>query len=421
MYELIEMEIAGKGPSDIPVKLYRYVTAPRGGDGSGRKPVLLLHGASGNHLTFTVREGGLAGYLASCGFDPWLLDWRGSSEVVEAACKDGTLAKHKADFNFNLAASEDVPRAIATMRESGVALPVSALGFCMGAGVLSEAIAMGHINKTEVEVDCVVLMTLGLFYEPPLDGRLKVQDRVLESLTSERPEVLFVDPRVADDGKGLATPWGKTLEDLYHLWPVALKTHQDPGPTTGAGEFDRVDHMCNRLSFIYGSPYIHDNLVADVHAKDADPPLLPTLFGAVPLQMLIHGVRNIRNRRATMLNATPGSDDDTIVSPDARERFGKLAKVTLITGALNRLWHRDSIDLMYEWLTRDALHHATVVEKHILPHYGHQDLLWGKLSGKDVYPTIADGCRCKPPLTAAQTIAPAPPGREPLPTASRAE
>ena len=76
---------------------------------------------------------------------------------------------------------------------------------------------------------------------------------------------------------------------------------------------------------------------------------------------------------------------------DARDAFRSLRKVTLITGALNRLWHRDSIDLMYEWLVRGSAAYRGRVHKHVLPGYGHQDLLWGRDASRDVWLRIREG------------------------------
>jgi hypothetical protein len=76
---------------------------------------------------------------------------------------------------------------------------------------------------------------------------------------------------------------------------------------------------------------------------------------------------------------------------DSRQHFYDLEKVTLITGAMNRLWHRDSIDCMYEWLVRGDARPSEKIRKVILKRYGHQDLLWGEQSPRDVFPDILDG------------------------------
>jgi pimeloyl-ACP methyl ester carboxylesterase len=366
-----------------------------------RKPVLLLHGASANHRTFITpkADGGIATWLAMHNFDPWLLDWRGSGLVLDDTRNEGSLKKRSDDYNFNDAAEHDVGAAIKAIRVHHKTAKIAAIGFCMGGGVLAEAIALGCV--TADDLDYVVLMTLGLFYEVPIDGRLKSEDRTLERLesrASKKPPFLYVDPRVASSKLDLRAPWPEDLDDLYKEWPAGLKSHDEgvgdnAAPGVGASGLaggskallDPVTHMCNRVSFMYGMPYQHGNLVDEIH--ETSPPCLPELFGAIPLHMYIHGAKNIRAGRATFYKAGTRSDD-LFVSDAARERFKRLTKVTLITGALNRLWHRDSIDRMYEWLRRGQLRDSDQILKHVIPGYGHQDLLWGKCSPKDVFPKI---------------------------------
>lgn len=372
--------------SGIQLALWRY--GMEGGVGYGeRKPVLLLHGASANHRTFIFPDGGLAACLVANNLDPWLLDWRGSGLVVDE--NEKSLSKSAEKYTFNLAARHDVRRAIRTIKKFTGAGKVSALGFCMGSAVLAEAVALGHIGDDDV--DRLVLMTLGLFYETPIDGRLKSDDRILERLkrsSSDENPFLCVDPRVANGS--LRNPWPPELDEMYNEWPKALRSHAEPPKDSKDARLDPVVHMCNRLSFMYGMPYDHNNLVEEVHGAPNGVPALPEMFGAIPLQMYIHGARNIRYGQATYFDSADGSNDD-FVSEKALERFRRLEKVTLITGALNRLWHRDSIDLMHEWLTRGSADHLSKFQKHVLRNYGHQDLLWGKASATEVFPAILTG------------------------------
>lgn len=81
---------------------------------------------------------------------------------------------------------------------------------------------------------------------------------------------------------------------------------------------------------------------------------------------------------------------------DVIEKKTTTKRITLITGSENRLWHRDSIDLMYEWLRngadgRGARDGRTRLEKHVLSGYRHQELLWGTHAPRHVYPLIARG------------------------------
>jgi len=340
--------------------------------------------------------GGLAGYLYREGFDPWMLDWRSSGLVVDDTENAATLITQGEIYNFNRAAEYDIRAALACMGDEKIAFPISILGHCMGGGTLAEAVALKHISSKDVKD--VVLMTLGLFYEVSIDGQLKCEDRVLERFrTPTKPTKngslapFIIDPRFVIEAGSLEprNPWERELEALYGTWPDALKAHGEP---TSATPLEAVHRMCNRMGFMYGMVYQHGNLHCSIHGDSGRPGSLPTLFGAIPLQMFRHGANNIRQRQATFFDPDDGSND-RFLSEDAHDSYLELlnegGRVTLITGALNRLWHRDSIDLMYEWLCRGIPLGAGKCVKHVLPTYGHQDLLWGTESAQDVFPKIA--------------------------------
>jgi len=373
----------------LTLRLHRYVRA--NDDPAGRRPVLLLHGASASNRTFRTPKGGLANWLAAGGdsFDPydvWLLDWRGSHLILNK--KNRARLGDTKVFNFNAAALYDVAKAVCFVC-SETKQPISAVGFCMGGAILSEAIALGHI--TEAYVDRIVLMTMGLFYETPIDGRLKSEERVLERLRgaeigTNRDPFLAMDPSVhsaAGHAKfALREEWPDELRAFYDTWPQQLRYHlnDDRKP---------FDEMCNRLSFMLGMFYEHENLDAGLHAEGVD--CVAAQFGPMALNLFIHGARNVRAGHATYyLEAPPNGSDRDFLSDDARARFTRLDRVTLVTGGRNRLWHRDSIDRMYEWLCRDATNRGRV-QKHVFEKYGHQDLLWGCDSAHDVFPAIQRG------------------------------
>jgi cholesterol oxidase len=373
------------GDPPVHLELYRYI--PERADVSGpRKPVLLLHGASASHQTFVTPNGGLAAWLAQGPFDPWLLDWRGSGRVVDNEHNRDSLRTKGDIYNFNLAAEYDIPAAIKEMRRLNVTEKIAVLGFCMGGAILAESVALEYI--TTEDVDNIVLMALGLFYEATIDGRVKCEDRILEELKQKFSLKSgfdpWIDPRMDKNKLNLRSPWHEDLDKLYEAWPAALKSH----PELAQAE-EAVNRMCNRLSFMYGMPYHHRNLVADIHGKQHKEGLLPELFGAIPLHMFIHGARNIRKGHATFYNGSAG--EGRFLSREAHDKFRSFTRVTLITGALNRLWHRNSIDLMHEWLCRSTPDHLRRFQKHVIPDYAHQDLLWGEHANADVFPKIRAG------------------------------
>jgi pimeloyl-ACP methyl ester carboxylesterase len=121
-------------------------------------------------------------------------------------------------------------------------------------------------------------------------------------------------------------------------------------------------------------------------------PLLPDLFGAMALQFLIHGAENLRSGQATKFNSNPPVPhiDGTASQYTG---FDGLKRITLIGGGLNRLWHRDSIDRMAAWLERNPGVGSRSFVRHMLPNYGHQDLLWGRKSAEEVFPLIKAALR----------------------------
>ena len=127
------------GPADakhrVKLSLYREKN-PKG------PPVLLLHGASASSQTFERpgpgpdgRSRSLVGHLLEEGFEPWLLDWRGSGRVVDEAVRSGTLNDLREQLDFDHAAHWDIPQAleqIGKVRDD--AKDILAIGHCMGAG-----------------------------------------------------------------------------------------------------------------------------------------------------------------------------------------------------------------------------------------------------------------------------------------------
>ncbi len=374
----------------------------------GKMPVLLLHGASAGAQTFVIpKQRSLMDRLHEEGYEPWLLDWRGSLNVAERLGSDGLL-DNRDTLDFDHTAEHDIPAALDKIRELRPdADQLGAVGFCMGGGTLAQAIAAGYVQERDPPLTHVVLMTLGLFYKTPAVSLLKVQDHLLERLRGLNRgdaggEVFAIDPRV-DDGRYRNEPgwsWPEPLEYLYQNWPGRLQPLHDVGEIRDLRKDERaILRMCNRVSFMFGDPYREMNLVPELHDSE-----LPNQFGAIPIRMYAHGAKNVRRGWAAGFKAidVAGASGNTerkvgdrhplrFMRDQCRDCFNELKRVTLITGAMNRLWHRDSIDCMYEWLVHRHARPGERVRKVILDEYGHQDLLWGEQSPRDVFPKILDG------------------------------
>lgn len=168
------------------------------------------------------------------------------------------------------------------------------------------------------------------------------------------------------------TAWEESIEERFKLW---LKT----GLHHGCGI-----PFCQRMAFMYGMPFRLDD-VTYLHNQAG----LSEQFGAMPLGIYVHCLQNLRRGWAAPYAAV---DSHLLVEEAARQNFAK-KRVTLITGNENQVWHRESIDLMYEWLNNGRPLLGSQVVKHVLPKYGHQDVYWSKLAPTDVYPKILAGIR----------------------------
>jgi pimeloyl-ACP methyl ester carboxylesterase len=370
-------------PPDIPITTADGCVLHLRHDGGPaaheRRPaVLLVHGASASSDTFRIgEEQTLVDYLLGQGLDVWTLDWRASMrrarDVYCQAVHDGRLAD---TFTIDAAAEHDVPAAIAAMRQKNVRDRIAVLGHCMGGAIVAQGIARGAISSADVET--VVLTGLGLFYRAAIDNVLKAEDQVLEGLLADGQQLLHPTKGwersvcTRDPGDG---PWPPPLEDPYRVW---LDT---PLPD------DCTVEICHRLSYMFGMPFIPDKIPA-IHAG-----YLPAQFGYIPLQFLLHCCQNLRRGHAAPF--VPSSTDP--LPPDTRylqRRPFQDRRITLITGDLNSLWHRDSIDTMYEWLRRGRrAEQPPSLQKHVVPDFGHQDLYWGVDAPRLVFPKILEGLR----------------------------
>lgn len=355
-------------PDGLTLPLKHYSPVRRAG-----KSVLLLHGASASSETFVVPrwgEGGrgLVDFLLAQGYDVWTLDWRGG--CVIAGDPAYMHLAHK--LNLDGAAEHDVPCAIAHIRAVDQGAPLSVVGHCMGAAALAMAIGAGYVTPNDVRD--VVMTAIGLFYDVGWDGWVKADDQALERSLIDAPQTTFIDCNAQTHA------WPKSLESAYDVWPAPLLPAR------------ALEHPFSRLTFMFGRPFL-EGLVSE---QDQTEESLRERFGAMPLALYIQAGQCVRRGFAAPYDDTgwgvrsgPRSTTGRLDSAGAGkylnvQRFRGM-RVTLMTGALNQLWHPDSVRRMHEWLQRDK---QVRVARSVLPGFGHQDLYWAKSAPEVVYPRI---------------------------------
>jgi pimeloyl-ACP methyl ester carboxylesterase len=370
-FETLPLPVTRNGAT-IELKL-RHAKAAK----AGSPAVLMLHGGNSSSLTYTAPDGGLAQYLRKKGIDVWLLDWRASPLVVDPLLEgqplNGSVAAEREFFNLDLAVSEDVPHALARIRARiGAEAPLSIMGHCLGGAVVAMAVARAELEP--YRVGSVILLTLGLFVEVPWNGWIKAEDFILERILNKDPECRGIDPRAVPN-------WPKDMAEAYQGWPA---TWLPKGP-----EFLRA------LAFMIGLPYTPERV-----AKEFRTPGVANYFGTMHLGIYLHSGQLVRRGFCGPLNAPDVIDRSRLqqqnpsrdTQSDLRPGPFRSKHITLIAASENRIWHRDSIDLMYEWLRNNGCSSANAV-KHVLPGYNLQELLWGVRAREQVYPKIEKAVR----------------------------
>jgi pimeloyl-ACP methyl ester carboxylesterase len=360
----------------------------RGQSGLGRA-VLMLHGGNSSSDTYTLPHGGLAAFLADRGWDVWLLDYRCSPYVQKALPKNpiggSALAECKL-FTLDRIVEVDVPAALAelTRQQSGDKAPkeLSVMGHCVGSGTVALAIARGKFET----VTNVVLSALGLFYEVPWNGWVKAEDYLIERSLLHIPKCRGIDPKSDET-------WPAVMQGALGAWPKAWLPSGDK----------KWEAMLRRLTFMFGQPYFM-NAIDPTLREGA---LLP-VFGHMHMGTYWHLGQMVRRGFAAEFNDPDVIDRSRFLRKQAEgPPTGDLAsgpnfkdkRVTLITGAENRLWHRDSIDLMYEWLCNTAAGGTGQFFKQAYRGYGLQEIVWGVNAAAEIFPNIEQGLLGKPPLS----------------------
>ena len=339
-------------------------------EASRRGTVLLFAGGNTSGETFLVPECGLTVFLQAHGWDVWLGEWRASPHVL-GTLRDRPLplgrgfAEERAVFNLDTAAEQDVVtlvRYVAARMPRGDRLAI--LGHCLGGAITSIALSRGCLQGFHVA--SFVFTTMSLIYETPWDGWVKAEDFLLERCLATDPGLRWIDPHRPTD-------WPATLQEAYAAWPAAWLS----GDASPEGQLRRA------LTFMFGSPYAIDSLHPTLRGR-----VLGELFGPIHVGIYLHVGQNVRRGYCARFG-----EPDIVDRPrfgagpcgDLDSKHFEGQRVTLIGGSENRLWHRDSLDLMYEWL-RSTVSEGHF-EKHVLSGVGMQEMYWGR-NPRPVYELI---------------------------------
>ncbi len=373
-------EHAARGPAATP----RPERSANGRPERSQRSVVLVPGANSSCNTFVLPAGGLAAHLARLGCDVWLFDWRASplvlNRLLRAAPLGGSADAERRAFALDRAVAEDLPAALKFVRDRIGDRPLSLLGHCVGGGGVAMAIARGVLAP--FGVDRVVLSTLGLFYEVPWTTWIKAEDFLLERmfLPDDVPDCRGIDP-------GDMTDWPKVVPARPTI----------AGRATGS----RSGACAQRMRFSGGcpswwvSPTPVTGWIRRSKALRWRGSSVPSMRASIPILARWCGARYSapfdtrdqidRDRLYRGLPARRAPRGDLNPEPFRAHR------ITLVAAGDDGVWHRDSIDLMHEWLLRTP---RARCEKHVVPGYNIQELFWAKDAPRVTYGLFSEGLGC---------------------------
>lgn len=321
---------------DVQLRLTRY-------QGGKKGPVLLVHGLGVSSSIFTIDtiETNLVEYLCENGYDVWLLDYRSSIDLPVSLTQ----------YNGDDIAAQDLPAAVAKVRELSGAESVQVIAHCFGATTFLMAMLNGMPGVrsavcsqfgTHVVGATTTVVKAGL-HAPSLLSKLGVK-----TLSSHE----------ADDGR---VTW---VDRLYNralsLYPMQTEERCD-------------NQVCKRINFVYGGLFEHDQINEATHS------VLHEIFGIVSIGVFAHMEKMARAGH--------------LVDAQNRESYihhlDRLAiPIAFIHGEENSLWLPESTAITCKVLSN--ANGAHLYKRHVIPHYGDIDCIFGKNAAQDVYPHIRE-------------------------------
>ncbi|MBL7811566.1 MAG: GMC family oxidoreductase N-terminal domain-containing protein [Bacteroidetes bacterium] len=305
----------------------------------GGSPLLMVHGFSGNRLTFAIDtiDTNMAEFFFAYGFDVWLFDYRLSN----------LLPSSKSQHTVDEIAMYDYPEAVNKIRAVTGAAQIDVMAHCVG----SISLFMALLNGMEGVRSVISAQIASDFYPAP-QVKWKAGLHIPQVLDALGIHSLSA---YADSNEGwLSKLYDKFLE-MYAV-PVAGYCNN---PT------------CHRMTFMFGPLYEHSQL------NDATHTAMIEMFSIANMRTYEHLTKMIR---AHHLLTADGQD---IYMPNLK----RLAlPVTFIHGEKNQVFDPESTLTTYNKLCET--NGKDLYQRHVISGYGHNDCMYGKNAAGDVFPLI---------------------------------
>jgi cholesterol oxidase len=328
-------------PDGTTLRLTRYVDPAR----KTARPVLLIHGSGVSSRIYSTDliATNMVEYLCAAGYDVWLVDLRVSIEMPSVLVPT----------NVDKVAREDIPAAVAKIRELTGAQQIQAVGHCLGGLALSMSLLSG--------LEGVRSAVISQVSTHPVPGTLqKIKAGLHIPDIMQYLKVRDLTAYTQDD------TWpGNLLDEALRLYPI---DHDE-----GCG-----NPICHRATFLYGLLYEHEKLNETLHAN------LQELLGVHDVEVFKHLATMVR---AGKVVDADGKDVYLTGTDGMKGLAGMRLPIGFIHGDRNETYLPQSTELTFDMLVKHFPEQP--YERHLIAGYGHIDCIFGKNASVDVYPVIA--------------------------------
>jgi alpha-beta hydrolase superfamily lysophospholipase len=335
-------QIALRAADGTELSLRRVTT-----DDSDRPAVLLLHGHGASSDTFTVPEiRNIVDTLLDAGYEPWLLDWRGSCKLP--------YNTSGGRFSYDDVALYDIPGAVDFIRGRIGDRKLFVVAHCIGAITLSMSMAAGLVPGL------AGVVAQGVFLTPKMSGAVRARTALGAELIRTRTDHIPSDFR----NVGMWSRFTPLFALLSRRGPCTDPTCAMVHSNWGAG----------------GELFLHDNLDPITHGR------LSELLGAVPTWTVPNMRRN--ELAHAVLRWNDNDDRYSALPTNALDNADRIdCPVLLLAGNRNKAWF-DSNRLCHSILA--DRHPQLDVRYTEIPGYGHLDTFIGRGAALDVFGHILD-------------------------------
>jgi cholesterol oxidase len=325
--------VGDKLGDDAFLRLTRY----RAGD---KGPLMLATGFGMSSHSFLVPtvEQNLTEFLAECGYDVWLFDYRAGIDLPSA----GT------EFTIDDIAREDWPTAVRKVQEETGREDLQAFGHCVGSVSLQMAILAGLQG-----IRTAVCAQFPLHPASSVFNMVKAHLHTADVLGTLGVGVVTPDtrPSLRDE----------TLDMALRALPMPAEEHCSQA-------------VCRWINAIYGCTHRHAQLNEATHRAIND------MFGFGNIESMEH--LSLMLRKGHAVTHTGGMDYF-----DHPERMAG-TRLLLLQGMRNYIFHPAGSFRTWRWLR--SQNPMGDFQRKELPGYAHLDAIVGARAAVEVYPLIAE-------------------------------